>query len=81
MIDNPIHQPSLLFQRFVPMRKDEQGNECPATLGEYRTLCVALGGEECQAVKLLDERIKDQGEAMKVIATDEQMRRLLVPLL
>lgn len=26
------------------MRTDEGGNPCPATLGEYRDLCAAIGG-------------------------------------
>ena len=36
------------------MRKDETGQDCPETLGEYRRLCAAIGGVDCEAVKLLD---------------------------
>lgn len=39
------------------MRKDEYGNDCPSTLGEYRDLCAALGGD-CDAVRLLDQKIE-----------------------
>lgn len=39
------------------MRVDELGNQCPATLGEYRDICAAMGGEDCPAVKYLDKRI------------------------
>jgi hypothetical protein len=62
-------------------RLDEQGNECPATLGEYRKLCAAIGGEDCRAVLLLDEKIAEQGPDEKVIKSDHQMRMLLMPLL
>ena len=37
------------------MRRDENGGECPATLGEYRDMCAAIGGPKCRAVKFLDE--------------------------
>jgi len=63
------------------MRKDEEGNPCPATLGEYRRMCAALGGEECQAVQLLDDKIRESGPDDEVIAPDSQMRMLLMPLL
>ncbi len=63
------------------MRLDENGNQCPATLGEYRDLCAAIGGEECKAVKFLDEKIADQGRDAIVIADDSQMRYLLMPML
>lgn len=65
------------------MRTDESGNQCPATLGEYRDLCVALGGEECAAVKLLDEHIakNTEGREALVIQADSQMRLLLMPML
>ena len=36
------------------MRKDEQGNDCPATLGEYRDMVVAIAGEDNKAVWFLD---------------------------
>lgn len=66
------------------MRYDEQSGEIvPATLGEYRKLCATLGGEGCRAVKMLDEKIADSpnGEDEEVIASDSQMRQLLMPML
>lgn len=63
------------------MRQDENGNECPATLGEYRDMCVAIGGESCPAARLLDEKILDQGRDEPVLASDSQMRMLLMPML
>lgn len=65
------------------MRKDENGKECPATLGEYRDLMAALGGEKCRAVKYLDAHIAlpGNGRDAEVIVHDSQMRVLLVPLL
>jgi hypothetical protein len=63
------------------MRKDEEGNECPATLGEYRDLCAAIGGKQCRAVKFLDERIEREGRDTEVIQPDSQMRMLLMPML
>lgn len=63
------------------MRKDENGNNCPETLGEYYDLCLALGGNDCEAVFLLEEKIKKQGRDEKVIAPDSQMRFLLLPLI
>ena len=63
------------------MRIDGSGNKVPATLGEYRDLCAAIGGEDCGAVTLLDGKIKDQGRDEEVITSDQQMRVLLMPLL
>lgn len=63
------------------MRKDSEGNDCPATLGEYRDLCAALGGDECNAVVFLDKKIASQGRDAIVIADDYQMRVLLLPML
>lgn len=65
------------------MRKDEEGNECPATLGEYRDLCAALGGTGCRAVEFLDGRIASDpdGRDAEVIQADSQMRLLLMPML
>ncbi len=59
------------------MRKDENGNECPSTLGEYRKMCAALWGDEGGAVKFLDRKIAKQGENEEVIAGDRTMRTLL----
>lgn len=63
------------------MRKDENDNECPATLGEYRELCAAIGGEDCEAVAFLDRKIEREHAAMPVLAPDSQMREILMPLL
>lgn len=63
------------------MRTDEHGEPCPSTLGEYRKLCAAFGGEGCAAVALLDRKIADQGEHAEVIVPDSQMRALLMALL
>ena len=63
------------------MRKDENGNDCPATLGEYRELCAAIGGEKCKAVSFLDSKIAQSSGDDVVIASDHQMRMLLWPML
>jgi hypothetical protein len=65
------------------MRKDEQGNECPSTLGEYRKMCAALGGDNCKAVQFLNAKISESpnGENEEVIAPDSQMRAVLMPML
>lgn len=65
------------------MRKDENGNECPETLGEYRDLCAAIGEENNAAVQFLDRKIADAaaGRDEKVIAADSQMRAVLMPML
>jgi len=60
---------------------DDSGEPCPSTLGEYRDLCAAFGGEDCRAVKFLDERIAQEGRDSEVIAPDSQMRFLLMPML
>lgn len=65
------------------MRKDEEGEEVPHTLGEYRTLCKAIGGSECSAVKWLDQQISENeaGEDEEVVVPDSQMRSVLMPML
>lgn len=63
------------------MRLDENGVECPETLGEYRDVCVAFGREDCRAVQFLDEKIAEQGREMRVLAPDSQMRMALMPML
>jgi hypothetical protein len=64
------------------VRKDENGESCPSTLGEYRDLCWALA-RECRAVELLDHHIlkNEDGRDAVVIAHDSQMRFLLMPAL
>jgi len=65
------------------MRTDEDGNECPETLGEYRDLCAAIGGESNKAVAFLDKKIAEStnGRDETVIAPDSQMRMLLMPMM
>lgn len=63
------------------MRTDEAGQKCPETLGEYRELCAAIAGEDNEAVRYLDQKIKAQGAEEKVVAPDEQMRALLIPMM
>jgi len=61
---------------------DESGQPCPSTLFEYRDLCQAIGGPECEAVKLLNKKIEENGgKDDEVIQPDSQMRLLLMPLL
>jgi hypothetical protein len=62
------------------MRTDENGSPCPATLGEYRDLVVALMGENNAAVQLLDGKIEESpnGRDEEVIQPDSQMRVLLM---
>jgi len=65
------------------MRKDENGQPCPSTLGEYRDICAALSPyrEKCKAVKFLDEKIAKDGRDEEVLAVDSQMRMLLMPMI
>lgn len=65
------------------MRTDENGNKCPETLGEYRDLCAALGGEDNAAVAFLDEKIEGDSERRNavVMQPDSQMRALLMPMI
>jgi len=65
------------------MRSDENGGEVPSTLGEYRRMCAAFGGEDCKAVKFLDNKISESpgGVNEEVLAHDSQMRALLMPML
>lgn len=63
------------------MRTDEDGNECPETLGEYRDLCAAIGGEKNKAVQFLDKKIAETSKDEKVLAADSQMRMLLMPMM
>lgn len=51
------------------------------TLGDYRQVCVILGGENCRAVKWLDAKIAEQGEDMEVLASESQMLLLLGPMI
>lgn len=64
------------------MKRDEKGNECPGTLGEYRKICATLSpfGTNCKAVSILDEMILNQsdGEASEVLTSDLNMREVLL---
>lgn len=63
--------------------REENGTMVPGTLGEYRDICAAIGGESCRAVQFLDERIAAEAEGREsaVLAPDSQMRHLLMPML
>lgn len=65
------------------MRKDEQGNECPATLGEYLDACLRVMGPDNAAVVFLNTKIAESagGRDELVLADDSQMRALLMPML
>lgn len=67
------------------MRTDETGQPCPETLGEYRDMCAAIGGEDCVAVAMLDEKIADpinkKGRDENVVIDDYHMRTILLPLI
>jgi len=64
------------------MRKDENGQPCPGTLGEYRDLCDAIAPGS-RAVAFLDKQITESpnGRDEEVIAQDSQMRYVLYPML
>lgn len=65
------------------MRKDENGDPCPETLGEYRKMVAAIAGEDSRAVKWLDGEIERSpgGENEVVVAHDHQMRMILFPMM
>lgn len=64
------------------MRLDEDGNEVPETLGEYRDYCASIAPiKDNAAVEMLDKKIKEQGRDEKVMVADSQMRGLLFPLM
>lgn len=64
------------------MRKDENGQACPGTLGEYYDYVEMFFGEDDGefALKFLSDKIKVFGPDEKVIADDSQMRLLLFGL-
>ena len=52
------------------------------TLGEYRDLCLLLGGgKETRATKFFDEKIEKQGRDQLVIADESQMIFLIGQML
>lgn len=55
----------------------------PATLGTYRKIALALGGEGSPAVKFFDEKIaaSPNGENEEVIAHETQVLYLIVQML
>jgi len=63
------------------VRTDEDGNQCPGTLGEYRDLCAAIGGESNKAVEFLDKKIAESSRDEEVLAPDSQMRLVLMPMM
>lgn len=65
------------------MRKDENDQPCPGTLGEYLKLCEAVGLPNNQAVQFLKKKIAEaaNGENEEVIQPDSQMRMILMPML
>jgi len=62
------------------MRRDEQGNEVPHTLGEYLKL-VSMLAPTSKAADLLREKIKEHGEDKECAASDYTMRQILIPLM
>jgi hypothetical protein len=55
----------------------------PATLGTYRKIAVALGGEVSPAVEFFDKKIAESpnGENEEVIAHETQVLYLIVRML
>ena len=52
----------------------------PSTLGTYRKIAAALTGEDSPATKMLDEKIREQGEDTEVIMHESQMLMLIVTM-
>jgi len=52
----------------------------PSTLKTYRKLAAALTGEDSPATKMLDAKIKEQGEDAEVIQHESQMLLLIATL-
>ena len=50
----------------------------PSTLKTYRKMSAILTGEDSAATKMLDEKIKDQGENEIVITDEGQMLFLII---
>ena len=65
------------------MRKDESGNECPETLGEYYDLVKAFTPFKTKAQEYLENKIAEStnGRDEIVIASDNQMRAILMPMM
>ena len=52
----------------------------PSTLRTYRKIAAVLTGEDSPATKMLDDKIKEQGEDMEVIQDEGQMLMLIVTM-
>lgn len=52
----------------------------PSTLGTYRKIAATLTGEDSPATKMLDEKIKEQGEDTEVIPHESQMLFLIMQM-
>jgi hypothetical protein len=67
------------------MRKNEAGEDCPSTLGEYLTLCESICGSygvpNNRALQFLRDKIAEQGADQPVVASDSQMRMILMPMM
>lgn len=50
------------------------------TLGEYRDVFAALGGDDCRATKFLDAKIAEQGRDEPVLADESQMIQLFMSM-
>lgn len=61
------------------MRKDENGDQCPETLGEYYDIVKTIFGEHSKQVEFLKGKIDSSpnGRDEIVIAPDSQVRGLL----
>lgn len=51
-----------------------------STLGTYRRIAAALTGEDSPATKMLDAKIKEQGESMEVVTDESQMLMLIATM-
>lgn len=52
----------------------------PSTLKTYRKISAALTGEDSPATKMLDEKIREEGEDTEVIPHESQMLFLIVQM-
>lgn len=60
------------------MKKLANGNY--STLGNWREIAILAFERDSPAVKFLDDKIKDQGDEMEVIAAESQMMILLAKI-
>jgi len=52
----------------------------PSTLRTYRKIAALLTGEDSPATKLIDDKIKEEGEDAEVIQHESQMLFMIVKL-